>query len=38
MERPVLPSFGGAEWGVLGEGRVAIYETPGFPNPGFRNL
>ena len=21
-----------------GGGRVAIYENPGFPNPGFRNL
>ena len=38
MERSAEASFGGRDGGVLGEGPVAIYENPGFPNPGFRNL
>ena len=31
-------SFAGRDGGVLGSVGVAIYEKPGFPNPGFRNL
>ena len=38
MERPVLASFWGRDGGFWGRVRVAIYEDPGFPNPGFCNL
>ena len=33
-----MASFGGRDGGFWGRVRVAIYENPGFPNPGFRNL
>ena len=38
MERSAGASFGGQDGGFWGRVRVAIYENPGFPNPGFRNL
>ena len=38
LERSAGASFGGRHQGVWGRVRVATYENPGFPDPGFRNL
>ena len=38
MERSAGASFGGRDGGFWGRVRVAVYENPGFPSPGYRNL